>query len=112
MLDYEFLKKPSTATNTEAIEKKEKNSYLDFIEENDYFDNKCFKKKKACKKQKKKLKKLSSKYKALAKELSAIKSDIKKLKKAAHSSKFEDLINCDSLAERKKLAAELRKMEV
>jgi len=63
------------------------------------------------KKTKKKLKKHDKKIKKCQNEIKNLKIKIKHLKKSAKNDKFEALIKCDDAFERKKLVAEIRKME-
>ena len=66
--------------------------------------------KKVKKKMKKYLKKQTvkpKKIKKLAKEMSKLKSDLEKIKKEQLRKRIDELINCDSTAQRKLLAKEL-----
>ena len=96
------------------IEKKEQSSFLDFVEDNSdsKFAKKAKKALKATKKNVNKLKKLSSKQKELEKHVCTLEADMKQLKKSAYNNKIAELINCDSVTERKRLANDLLKMEV
>lgn len=116
MEDFVFDGFDCKTDNSASTETAEKGSFLDFVEGYDYSDSKCVKKAKkavkSVKKQNKKIKKLSSKHKDLEKEVSAVKADIKALKKSAYVSKIAELVNSDNIAERKRLANELYKLEV
>ena len=116
MANFEFAGFDYQPTNAASTETTEKGSFLDFVDGDDYTDNKFVKKaKKAVKsarKQNKKIKKLSSKHKDLEKEISTLKADIASLKKSAYVSKIAELVNSDNITERKRLASELHKMEV
>lgn len=116
MTNFEFDGFDSITDNSASTETAEKGSFLDFVEGCDYSNGKCLKKAKkavkSVKKQNKKIKKLSSKYKDLEKEVSAVKAGIKILKKSAYNNKIVELVNCDNIIERKRLANELCKMEV
>lgn len=113
MANFEFAGfdyQPANAASTE------KGSFLDFVDGDDYFDNKFVKKAKkavkAARKQNKKIKKLSSKHKELEKEILTLEADVKSLKKSAYINKVAELVNSDNITERKRLANELYKMEV
>ena len=116
MEDFVFDGFDCKTDNSASTETTEKGSFLDFVDGDDYSDNKFVKKAKkavkAARKQNKKIKKLSSKHKDLEKEISTLKADIKLLKKSAYVSKIAALVNSDNVAERKRLASELYKMEV
>lgn len=116
MEDFVFDGFDCKTDNSASTEIAEKGYFLDFGEGYDYSDSKCVKKAKKTakklKKQNKKIKKLSSKHKDLEKEISTLKADIKLLKKSAYVSKIAALVNSDNVAERKRLASELYKMEV
>lgn len=116
MEDFVFDGFDCKTDNSASTEIAEKGYFLDFVDGDDYSDNKFVKKAKkavkAARKQNKKIKKLSSKHKDLEKEISTLKADIKLLKKSAYVSKIAALVNSDNVAERKRLASELYKMEV
>ena len=70
--------------------------------------------KKASKKTRKKLEKYikkrtpkSNKFKKMKKRLSKLETELEKIKKEKRKEKIEELINCDSSAQRKQLAKEL-----
>ena len=67
---------------------------------------------KEIKKRKQKEKKLKKIHKNTQNELNAIKQDINHLKRLVYYSKLNEIIACDDPAERKKLAAELKGIEV
>lgn len=116
MANFEFAGFDYQPANAASTETAEKGSFLDFVDGDDYSDNKFVKKAKkavkAARKQNKKIKKLFSKHKELAKEISTLKADITSLKKSAYVSKIAELVNSDNITERKRLANELYKMEV
>ena len=68
--------------------------------------------KKELKNEKKKRKQVSKAYKKQKKELASIKQDISRLKHSGYDSKLNELIACNDPAERKRIAAELKRMEV
>lgn len=116
MEDFVFDGFDCKTDNSASTEIAEKGYFLDFGEGYDYSDSKCVKKAKKTakklKKQNKKIKKLYSKYKDLKKKLSEAEAEIEALKKSAYVSKIAALVNSDNVAERKRLASELYKMEV
>ena len=91
----------------------------DLLDIEDRFTKKGKKAKKKRKKMKKELnnekkkrKQVSKDCKKTKKELAAIKQDISRLKQLGYDSKLNELIACNDPAERKKLAAELKRIEV
>ena len=68
--------------------------------------------KKELKNEKKKRKQISKSCKKTKKELAAIKQDISRLKQSGYDNKLNELIACNDPAERKRIAAELKRMEV
>lgn len=68
--------------------------------------------KKELKNEKKKRKQVSKACKKTKKELVHIKHDISRLKKSGYDNKLNELIACNDPAERKRIAAELKGMEV
>ena len=68
--------------------------------------------KKELRREKLKLKKLRKSCEKTKKELAVIKQDISRLKHSGYDSKLKELIACNDPAERKKIAAELKKIEV
>ena len=68
--------------------------------------------KKELKKEKKKRKELKKLCETTKKEMSLVKQDMSRLKKSGYDNKLNELIACDDPAERKRLASELKRMEV
>ena len=68
--------------------------------------------KKELRREKLKLKKLRKSCEKTKKEMALIKQDISRLKHSGYDSKLNELIACNDPAERKKIAAELKKIEV
>lgn len=64
------------------------------------------------KKEKKKRNKLKKLCETNKKEMSLVKKDISCLKNSAYDNKLNELIACDDPAERKRLASDLKRMEV
>lgn len=68
--------------------------------------------KKEFKNAKKKRKELKKLCETTQKEMSLVKQDLNRLKKSGYDNKLNELIACDDPAERKRLASELKRMEV
>ena len=68
--------------------------------------------KKELRREKLKLKKLRKSCEKTKKELALVKQDIRRLKQSGYDNKLNELIACNDPAERKKIAAELKRMEV
>lgn len=67
---------------------------------------------KALKREKKRRKRMSEHFKKTKEEMALIKQDISRLKHSGYDSKLNELIACNDPAERKKIAAELKRIEV
>jgi len=68
--------------------------------------------KKELRREKLKLKKLRKSCEKTKKEMALIKQDISRLRQSGYDSKLKELIACNDTAERKKIAAELKRIEV
>lgn len=90
-------------------------NFFDFIEENSHGNKGVKKAKKAIKhthKNKKKIKKMAACQKQVEVEVSKLRSEVATLKKFAYDSKLSEIVDCNDVAERRKLAYELKRMEV
>ena len=83
--------------------------FMDYDETSVKSVKKAYKK---IKKHNKKIKKVSSSQKKLKKKVKSLESDLAVLKKERYHKKVQDLVNSDSVAERKRLVKELYGEEV